>query len=157
MQTIGSKILFFCALFTLIFADPFEIARPSAGMIVRPNQTGILGQLMQNNYSAIDASVSWGMGDQGYFCVHADRITYLNQGLHIKNEFFPLYYGFGGMVQFKQNAYTNTDLFTRLPFGITMKLNQNPVRVFAEIVPMVSLVPTMQYEMSAGIGLRYSF
>ncbi|NIA18572.1 MAG: hypothetical protein GWO85_00580 [Simkaniaceae bacterium] len=126
-------------------------------MVVRPNMTGLLGQLMQNNYSAIDASISWGLGEKGYLCVHADKITYLNQGLHIKNEFFPLYYGFGGMVEFKKNAYTNTNLFTRLPFGITFKLRKNPVRIFVEVVPMVSLVPNMQYNITTGVGLRYSF
>jgi len=152
-----APFLFVIIVSTLLFADPFEVPKPSAGMVVRPNMTGLLGQLMQNNYNAIDASVSWAIGEEGYLCVHADKITYLNQGLRIKNEFFPLYYGFGGMVEFQKNAYTNTNLLTRLPFGITFKVRKNPVRVFAEVVPMVSLVPTMKYEISAGLGLRYSF
>ena len=60
-------------------------------------------------------------------------------------------------MEFQENAYTNTNLITRLPFGITFKLRSNPVRIFAEVVPMVNLVPTMTYDISGGLGLRYSF
>ena len=48
-----SLILIIVLVGTHLIADPFEVPKPSAGMVVRPNMTGLLGQIMQNNYNAL--------------------------------------------------------------------------------------------------------
>lgn len=57
----------------LLFADPFEMPKPSAGMVVRPNMTGLLGQFMQT--ITVLSTPLYPGGKRGYLYVHADKIT----------------------------------------------------------------------------------
>ncbi len=70
------------------------------------------------------------------------------------------YIGVGGGVGFKRklgNQPGDTDLFARLPIGLTWQPARMPLGVFAEIIPSAAVIPAFFGYLDAGVGARYFF
>jgi len=45
----------------------------------------------------------------------------------------------------------------RVPFGLAYQFEGSPVDIFAELVPVLSLLPDLGFYFGGGIGVRYFF
>lgn len=128
------------------------------GMIVG-SPTGLsIKKWLGNN--AIDAAAGW---SSDAFNIHADYLFH-NSSLTKSN--VPIHFGIGGRLRFddKDNDRNNHDendgetrLGLRIPLGINYLFAKYPFDIFAEIAPVLDLVPETDFSLDAGVGVRFYF
>ena len=72
------------------------------------------------------------------------------------------YFGGGARVRVRERrwldgARVRTQAGVRIPAGLTFMPDRHPVDFFAEIVPVVDVVPSPRVRLSGGVGARYYF
>jgi hypothetical protein len=145
-----------------------EQVRDGLGVgIIVGEPTGLSAKKWISDTTAIDAAAAWSFADFTSFQIHADYLWH-NYDL-IKTKKLPgnlaVYYGIGGRLKFKGNngnGYGNKDeedarLGVRIPLGISYVFQENSVELFAEVVPILDVVPETELGMSLGVGARYYF
>ncbi len=85
------------------------------------------------HHSAIDKSLNWYAGAGGKFRV------FKNDSRHRG-----------------KNDDSRVGIGIRVPFGLQYFINNN-IEVFGEVVPGISLIPSTEFDVDAGIGARYYF
>lgn len=72
---------------------------------------------------------------------------------------FPVYVGFGGVVGSQRWWYDGDTpvLGARVPVGIAMLPPSVPIEIFAELAPVLYLLPGTGIGLEGGIGVRYWF
>lgn len=55
-----------------------------------------------------------------------------------------------------KNDDSRVGIGIRVPFGLQYFINNN-IEVFGEVVPGISLIPSTEFDVDAGIGARYYF
>ncbi|MGC8858036.1 MAG: BAPKO_0422 family outer member beta-barrel protein [Ignavibacteria bacterium] len=148
------KILFF--LF-IIFIFSYSTIKPQSkfglGIIVG-EPTGISGKLYLSNTSSIDGAIGWSYYKYGSLHIHAD---YLSNIANLTNE-VPFYLGIGGRIKIRnKEKQEDTKLAIRVPVGIVFEPSSVPIDVFVEVVPMLDLVPSSEFNFNAAVGIRYYF
>ena len=129
--------------------------------------TGLSAKKWISDTTAIDAAAAWSFTDFNSFQLHVDYLWH-NYDL-IKTKELPgqlsVYYGIGGRIKLKSrnggngkgNKDEDTRLGVRVPVGLSYTLKENPVELFAEVVPLLDVVPEAELGIAAGIGARYYF
>ena len=120
--------------------------------VILGEPTGLSAKMWTGEYTAIDAALAWSFLDNGYFHMHADMLMHsfvidVNQGQ------LPFYFGIGA----KLDLATNLGLGVRIPLGIAYHFESAPLDIFAEIVPILNLIPATNFDIEGGIGVRYFF
>ena len=114
---------------------------------------------------AIDAGIGWSFSENASFHLHMD---YLFHRLDLlsgsgSNGTMPLYFGLGARVKLKEENEGKGDndedplVGVRIPFGVTFVFRDAPFDLFAEIVPVLDLVPDSDFRLNAAIGTRFYF
>jgi hypothetical protein len=65
----------------------------------------------------------------------------------------PFYVGVGGRVVFSDDA----TIGVRVPLGLDYMFSNAPVDIFVELVPILNLAPSTDFDFNGGIGARYWF
>lgn len=71
------------------------------------------------------------------------------------NERFPIYYGVGGVIA--SGGPNEAALGIRGVFGLDWLSRHAPIDVFLQVVPVLVLAPSTDFEFGAGIGVRFFF
>ena len=135
--------------------------------IIVGEPTGLSAKKWISDTAAIDAAAVWSFADFNSFQLHVDYLWH-NYDL-IKTKELPgqlsVYYGIGGRIKLKSSNGGNgksdkdedTRLGVRVPVGLSYTLKENPVELFAEVVPLLDVVPETKPGIGIGIGARYYF
>jgi len=127
--------------------------------------TGISVKKWISQDQAIDAAAAWSFSENDSFQLHAD---YLIHNFGVLSDVtvgkrLPVYYGIGARIKFENNdnrsGRNNNDtlLGVRVPFGLSYIFAKAPVDVFAEIVPVLDIVPDTKFDINGAIGARFYF
>jgi hypothetical protein len=75
-----------------------------------------------------------------------------------------LYYGVGGRMKLQETNPRKDDeddetarLGMRSPLGISYAFQEKPVELFAEVVPILDILPETRLGVGVGVGARYTF
>jgi hypothetical protein len=114
--------------------------------------TGISAKYWFNRRVSVDLAAAWAFEDGGSFEVHSDLLYNLffistNYGL------LPVYFGVGGAVYFTDDPFAGV----RIPIGVSYLLDEAPLSVFIEVVPIIGIAPTSEFRFGGGIGARMTF
>lgn len=102
-----------------------------------------------------DYAVSAALGAQGGdFDMHADFVTHLRDIVPQPAQGkLPLHLGLG----LKINAQRDTFFGIRFVGGGAYLLPRHPIEIFAELVPVLRMAPSVGSNLDGGVGLRYYF
>lgn len=127
--------------------------------------TGISVKKWLSHDTAIDAAAAWSFSENASFQFHADYLIH-NFGLLKTGDIggrLPVYFGVGGRLKLENNDNNNGRnnhdalLGVRIPLGISYLFTKAPVDIFAEIVPVLDVVPDTHFDINGAIGVRYYF
>lgn len=121
--------------------------------IILGEPTGLSAKLWTGNSTAIDGAVSWSSGRNNVLHLHADYLIHNFNLIKVEKGEFPFYYGIGGRVKLTSDPTVGV----RIPVGLEYIFASAPVGIFLEIVPVLDLVPNSDFDINAGLGVRYFF
>lgn len=145
------------AILALFFTASPSFARNDFGIgMIVGSPTGLsIKKWLGNN--AIDAAAGWSSDG---FNLHMD---YLFHDSSLTKGKTPIHFGIGGRIRFEDKDDENdnhdgdTRLGIRIPLGINYLFAKHPFDVFAEIAPVLDIVPETDFSLDAGVGVRYYF
>jgi len=159
------KVILLVGLITAIL-NPLAYAQDGIGVgVIVGEPTGISLKKWLNDKHAVDAAAAWSFSENDSFQFHADYLIH-NFTLLKSDDIvgkLPVYFGLGGRLKLKEenNGKGRNDdgaLFgVRIPFGISYLFTDLPVDIFMEIVPILDVAPDTEFEINAGIGVRFYF
>jgi hypothetical protein len=122
--------------------------------IIIGDPTGLSAKGWVGSDSAIAGAAAWSVGDKDSFQLHADYLYHRFDLFPVEIGKLPLYYGIGGRVRLED---PDNRIGIRIPFGITYIFEKDPLDIFFEVVPLMDLAPETDFDLNAGIGIRYWF
>jgi hypothetical protein len=121
--------------------------------IVFGEPTGISLKSFISETDAMDAAVAW---SRDSLHLHADYLVHRYDVLHAGSDGLPIYFGIGCRLKFDEgDDDSDVQVGLRIPLGIAYWFKGTPIEVFAEIAPLMDLLPDTDAEFNAGIGIRY--
>ncbi len=127
---------------------PYEIG------LILGKPTGISFKMWKSSDRAIDLAGAWDF-DQSLFRFHGDYLWHRAAKEVIKAPAQNLiYYGIG--VRFIA-APKEGEIGLRLAAGLEHFFKDSPLTFFMEIAPVMSFMPSTEFDVDYGVGLRYSF
>jgi len=149
------KKLFLISLFIISISIGSQDKGLGAGIIIG-EPTGISLKGWMTSTTAVDAGIAWSFIDDGSVHVHGDYLVHFN--VFNTTSKIPLYVGIGGRIKFKNNKkITDNRIGVRVPLGIDFMLNNAPVDIFIELVPVLDLSPKTDINFNGAVGIRYFF
>ncbi len=129
--------------------------------IIVGEPTGLSFKFRTSGQQAIAGAVAWSFTDNSSLQFNLD---YLFHNFEVFNspgqeDQLVLYYGLGGRAKLKDNSENdNKDSETlvgvRMPLGISYLFKDAPAELFAEIVPILNVVPETDFGWGASFGAR---
>ena len=149
------KLLFVLIVLTLLSGN-ILLAQGREGFglgIMLGEPTGLSLKFTSN----LAAGVAWSFVDDSNLHFHLDYLKYTNlfsssSGLREK---MPFYYGVGG--RFKIREDKDSIVGVRVPLGISYLPDSLPIDIFLEIVPILDVVPDVDFGINSALGARYYF
>lgn len=155
LKQIASLIASLTAVLLLYIAfTPSALAqqRPLGVGLILGDPTGISFKYWKSRGNAYDAGATWSLDADDAFQLHGD---YLWHNFDLTGEErTPVYYGLGARLRLGGDQ---AGLGARLPIGITHILTQEPIDIFFEVAPVISVLPDPGLDLEAGVGVRYYF
>ena len=65
----------------------------------------------------------------------------------------PLYFGIGGRALLKNDPV----LGVRIPVGLAYIFESAPLDIFMEIAPILNVIPSTDFDVGGGLGIRFWF
>ncbi|MBD3346933.1 MAG: hypothetical protein GF401_17910 [Chitinivibrionales bacterium] len=153
MKTIKSSAFILPALLFLhaqVFANPgFEL-----GVIVG-EPTGLSIKQWVSSKGAFDGAAAWSFAGGDFLHIHADYLIHNHRFIKVTRGSLPLYMGLGGVIRIAGAGKAHVG--ARIPFGMSYLFEGAPLDLFLEIAPIFELAPATQFDMSGGLGLRFTF
>lgn len=124
--------------------------------IILGEPTGLSAKKWLSSEHAIDAALAWSFSHDTRIQLHAD---YLYHRVHLfsADDYqgrIPFYFGFGGRAIIGGDD-DDTQIGARFPFGIGKTLDNAPIELFLEIVPILDLAPDTEFDLNGALGIRY--
>jgi len=121
--------------------------------VILGEPTGISGKLWIEDSKAIDGAVAWSFEKESAVHVHADLLFHSSNISKVEKSKLLFYYGIGGRIKFEDDSKAGV----RVPLGINYLSSGAPLDIFLEIVPLLDLAPSTEFDLNAAIGIRYFF
>lgn len=121
--------------------------------IIIGGPTGLSVKTWKGRSVAYDAAIAWSTGKNDRLHVHADYLIHNYGFINLSGNSIPVHYGMGGILRFDGNA----NFGVRMPVGISYRFKALPFEGFAELVPILFLLPGTDFQLDAAVGLRYYF
>ena len=127
--------------------------------------TGLSAKAWIRPDQAIDAAAAWSFSENDSFQFHLDYLFHKFDLLKIDAATgrLPLYFGVGARVKLKDHDNPhgrNEDdalVGVRVPLGLALLFAKAPVELFAEIVPILDVVPDSDFAVNGAFGARWYF
>jgi len=121
--------------------------------VILGEPTGISGKLWIENSKAIDGAVAWSFNKESAMHLHADLLFHSPNISKVEMSKLLFYYGIGGRIKFEDDSKVGC----RVPLGLNYLPSEAPLDVFLEIVPLLDLAPSTDFDLNGAIGIRYFF
>lgn len=169
-----TKLLFLVLFMGLAFSSPL-LAQPASPRdfgigIALGSPTAITGKVWLTNSTAMDIGLSYSSHD--YVLVYGDYLlhsTNLFGNTELSNR-LSSYIGIGlGIYSWDRDYYYedrpagwrrkdgDVGVYARIPLGLEWTPRDPPLGVFAELVPGVSVIPSVDAIINVALGIRYYF
>jgi len=112
--------------------------------------TGISAKRDLGGDKAVDAAAAWSFSGEKSLNLHADYLWFRNDVFKSAGGRLPLYYGLGGRIKLADKSLVGA----RLPVGVQYFFNDGRFTIFAEIAPILDLLPDTGLNLSAALGFR---
>ena len=123
-----------------------------AGLIIG-NPTGLSLKKWTGESSAFAAGIAWNFNDNGFFNIHVDYLKHNFNLISVSKGKIAFYYGLGAKLGFGNDFR----LTARVPLGLDYMFESSPFDIFVEVVPGLGILPSLDFDWDAGIGVRYFF
>ena len=121
--------------------------------LILGSPTGISGKLWTGRDTAIDAAIAWSLSGDNHMHLHGDFLVHDRNLLGSSDGSVPFYYGLGGRIVMKDE----TTLGARIPVGVGYYPPSISIGLFLELVPVLDLLPDVDFDFDAAVGVRYVF
>jgi hypothetical protein len=120
--------------------------------IILGEPTGVSAKLWTRGNNAFDFAAAWSFKGDGNLLLQADYVwhSFLARSSSGK---LALYYGIGGRVIFQNDPRVGA----RIPVGLDYQFSSAPIDIFVELVPILDFVPSTNFNLGGGIGVRFWF
>lgn len=120
--------------------------------------TGISYKGWLDDRVAVGGAVTFNVGDgRDLFYTHADILVHSDNFINNENGLtgsLNIYYGGGVALTFLNNP-DDTEVDLRVPFGTVYGMENNPVDIFFEIVPTLTIEEPTRFFLNGAMGIRY--
>lgn len=116
--------------------------------IILGEPTGISLKMWQSNNTAYNFGLAWSFSGQGSIHAHADYLRH--NWLDVTEGDLVLYYGLGARLLLRDDPKVGA----RIPVGLQYLIPNSRLTVFAEVAPMLDLIPDTSFEVNGGLGIR---
>jgi hypothetical protein len=121
--------------------------------IILGEPTGVSGKLWTSGENAFDFAAAWSFQGSGNLLLQADYVWHIFRLIPVQEGKLPFYVGVGGEVILANDPVIGV----RVPLGLDYMFNNAPVDIFVELVPILRLAPSTDFDFAGGIGARYWF
>jgi hypothetical protein len=118
--------------------------------IIAGDPTGLSAKLYTGHVNAVDFAAAWSFKGSGHLLLQADYVWHSSLS-KTSSGLFALYYGIGGRIIFSDDPSVGL----RIPIGIDYVFSTAPVDIFLEVVPVLDLIPSTNFYLNGGIGVRF--
>lgn len=127
--------------------------------IIAGTPTGITFKKWTSDTTAIDFAAEWVTSSDDKLHLHADMLIHDFNMIRAEDlaGTVALYYGYGGMIKLNEGKKKDTVLGIRIPIGVSLVLQEQPIEVFVEVAPTLEVVPDTELKVNAAVGARYYF
>lgn len=144
MKKIFLAAALLCAASVCRAGDKYEL-----GFIVG-EPTGLSFKQDLGANKAVDAAAAWSFSGEKSLSLHADYLWFRNDFSRARKERLPLYYGLGARLKLEDRSVVGA----RFPVGLQYFFREERLTVFAEIAPVLDLLPDTEVRLNAAAGLR---
>jgi len=128
--------------------------------IIIGEPTGISAKYVIGSSNMLHGALSFSLGDKNSIYLHGDYL-WRNHSL-ISADDLAVYYGLGAKIKFSgenrsKGRGSSTKLALRVPVGMNYVFPSAPFDIFAEIIPILDLVPNVGIGVKIAIGGRFLF
>jgi len=147
------KKIFFVLLSFLALNSFSQSSNFGLGLIIG-EPTGLSAKYWTGESTAFDGSLAWSVnGRYDAIHLHADFLKHKFGLISVDKGQLPLYFGLGAKVVMANDPVIGI----RIPLGISYIFDGTPLDAFFEIVPVLNLIPSTEFDVDGAIGLRYYF
>ena len=114
--------------------------------------TGLSAKLWTGSNNAFDFAAAWSFKGSGHMLLQADYIWH-SALTKASSGNLAFYYGIGGRVIFSDDPLVGV----RVPIGLDYQFTSAPIDIFIEIVPILDIIPSTDFDLGGGIGIRFWF
>lgn len=143
-------------LLTLFVASANAAERKKVGLgVIAGQPTGLTAKFMLDDVNAIDAGVGWKTSGDNEFHIYGDYLYHINGLINVTKGQMPLY--LGGGLRYVSRENKDDKFGIRIPVGIEYLFENVSLGAFFELVPILNLTPDTDFDLEAGIGIRFFF
>jgi len=121
--------------------------------IILGEPTGVSGKLWTSGQNAFDFAAAWSFQGNGNLLLQADYVWHIFRLIPVPDGKLPFYVGVGVETIFAHDPVIGV----RVPLGLDYMFNNAPVDIFVELVPILRLNPSTDFDFAGGIGARFWF
>lgn len=147
------KFILIAAVFIILSNLTLSQSRGFGLGIVLGEPTGLSAKLWTGSSNAFDFAAAWSFKGDGQLLLQADYVWHSFDLIRVSSGRLPLYYGIGGRVIFADDPLVGI----RIPLGLNYQFASAPIDIFAEIVPILDLIPSTDFDLGGGLGVRFWF
>jgi len=147
-------IVVFLLAFIVTNAGAVERKRIGLGVIAG-EPTGLTGKFMLNSTNGIDVGVGWETSGDNEIHIYGDYLYHLYNIIDVTKGYMPLYFGAG--LRYVDREKKDDKLGVRIPVGLEYIFENVDLGAFFELVPVLNLTPDTDFDLEAGIGIRFFF
>ena len=147
----------FYLLSALVIFSQFIVNAQDKGFglgIILGEPTGVSAKLWTSSENAFDFAAAWSFQGDGHLLLQADYVWHIFRLIPVESGKLPFYVGVGGRVVFAED---DAVIGVRVPLGLDYMFSNAPVDIFVELVPILDLAPSTDFDFNGGIGARYWF
>ncbi|HKI84283.1 MAG TPA: hypothetical protein VKA63_08105 [Candidatus Krumholzibacteria bacterium] len=123
--------------------------------IILGEPTGVSMKLWTGGSTAVQGAVAWSFTEHTNLHLHADYIWHRWNLIQVEKGSLPLYFGVGGRLRLRDEV--DDTLGVRFPVGLAYEFADAPFDLFLELVPVLDLTPSSEFDLNAALGGRYYF
>ena len=154
-QTFKLLMITICLLAFLV-TSAGAVERKKLGLgVIAGEPTGLTGKFMLNSENGIDAGVGWKTSGDNEFHMYGDYLYHLYDIIDVPKGYLPLYFGAG--LRYVNRDNKDDKFGIRFPLGIEYLFENISLGAFFELVPILNLDPDTDFDLEAGIGIRFFF
>lgn len=151
MKNILLKIVF---IITIISGTVFAQSYGFGLGIILGEPTGISAKYWTTGSTAFDFGLGYSLKKNSRLHLHADYLFHVNN-LFNTTENISLYYGPGARLRLVESG--DSRLGFRFDVGLVWVPRNSPIDVFLEIAPLLDIIPSTDFTVNGGVGVRYFF